>query len=98
MFHILKDRVSFNELGIDFLDKLEPERKAKYHERRLEKLGYHLFSGEIQAKLTGFPGRSSSAWLELLAQFGNVVPSCGIIKFLKYAKFYQQSNFIRNPF
>jgi transposase len=41
-YHILKDCVPFNELGVDFLDKLEPERKAKYHEKRLEELGYHV--------------------------------------------------------
>jgi len=41
-YHMLKKRVPFNELGIDFLDKLEPERKAKYHEKRLEELGYHV--------------------------------------------------------
>jgi transposase len=41
-YHILKSRIPFNELGIDFLDKLEPERKARYHEKRLEELGYHV--------------------------------------------------------
>lgn len=41
-YHMLKKRVSFHELGDDFLDKLEPERKAKYHAKRLEELGYHV--------------------------------------------------------
>lgn len=41
-YHILKRRVPFNEIGVDFLDKLEPARKAKYHEKRLEELGYHV--------------------------------------------------------
>lgn len=41
-YHMLKDRIPFHELGVDFLDKLEPERKAKYHEKRLEELGYHV--------------------------------------------------------
>lgn len=41
-YYILKDKLSFYELGVDFLDKLEPERKAKYHEKRLEELGYHV--------------------------------------------------------
>lgn len=40
--HILKHNVPFHELGTDFLDKLEPERKAKYYEKRLEELGYHV--------------------------------------------------------
>lgn len=41
-YHMLKDKKPFHELGEDFLDKLEPERKAKYHEKRLEELGYHV--------------------------------------------------------
>jgi len=39
---ILRDNIPFHELGEDYLDKLEPERKAKYHEKRLEELGYHV--------------------------------------------------------
>jgi transposase len=41
-YHMLKNNISFCELGKDFLDGLEPERKAKYHEKRLEELGYHV--------------------------------------------------------
>ena len=41
-FHMLKDNIPFHEIGVDFLDKLEPERKAKYHAKRLEELGYHV--------------------------------------------------------
>lgn len=41
-FHMLKDNIPFHEMGVDFLDKLEPERKAKYHAKRLEELGYHI--------------------------------------------------------
>lgn len=41
-YHMLKDNIPFHELGKDFLDKLEPERKAKYHEKRLEELGYNV--------------------------------------------------------
>jgi transposase len=41
-YHMLRDSKPFHELGDDFLDKLEPERKAKYHEKRLEELGYHV--------------------------------------------------------
>jgi transposase len=43
-YHLLKNKVPFHELGVDFLDKLEPERKAKYHMKRLEELGYHVTS------------------------------------------------------
>lgn len=42
VYHMLKDNILFNELGADFLDRLEPERKAKYHEQRLKELGYHV--------------------------------------------------------
>jgi transposase len=41
-YHMLKDKIPFHDLGPDFLDKLEPERKAKYYEKRLEELGYHV--------------------------------------------------------
>lgn len=41
-YHVLKNNIPFHELGVDFLDKLEPERKIKYHEKRLEELGYHV--------------------------------------------------------
>lgn len=41
-YHMLRDSIPFHEIGEDFLDKLEPERKAKYHAKRLEELGYHV--------------------------------------------------------
>lgn len=41
-YHMLKENVPFYDLGEDFLDKLEPERKTKYYEKRLEELGYHV--------------------------------------------------------
>ena len=41
-YHMMKKNIPFHELGTDFLDKLEPERKAKYYEKRLEELGYHV--------------------------------------------------------
>lgn len=41
-FHILSKKVPFHELGVDFLNNLEPERKAKYHAKRLEELGFDL--------------------------------------------------------
>jgi transposase len=47
-YHMLKDNISFQELGADFLNNLEPERKAQYHIKRLEELGYHVnFSKKI---------------------------------------------------
>lgn len=41
-YHMLRDNIPFHEMGRDYLDTLEPERKAKYHEKRLEELGYHV--------------------------------------------------------
>lgn len=41
-YHMLKQKVSFHELGVDFLDNIEPERKVKYHAKRLEELGYEI--------------------------------------------------------
>jgi transposase len=41
-YHMLKNNIPFNELGVDFLDNLEPERKVKYHTKRLEELGYDV--------------------------------------------------------
>lgn len=41
-FQILKNNVPFQELGADFLDNLEPERRANYYAKRLEELGYQV--------------------------------------------------------
>lgn len=41
-YHILYKKVPFHELGVNFLDGLEPQRKAKYHAKRLEELGYNV--------------------------------------------------------
>lgn len=41
-YYMLKGNVPFHELGVDFLDNLEPGRKATYYAKRLEELGYHV--------------------------------------------------------
>lgn len=41
-YYMLKGNVAFHELGVDFLDNLEPGRKATYYAKRLEELGYHV--------------------------------------------------------
>jgi transposase len=41
-FYILKDKKEYKELGPAFLDTLQAERKAKYHVKRLEELGFHV--------------------------------------------------------
>jgi transposase len=45
-YHMLKDTIPFHELGVDFLDNLEPERKVKYYTKRLEELGYHVVASK----------------------------------------------------
>lgn len=42
IYHMLKNKVPFHELGKDFLNNLEPERKVHYHTKRLEEMGYHV--------------------------------------------------------
>lgn len=41
-YHMLKDKRAFEDLGVDYLNNLEPERKARYHAKRLEELGYEV--------------------------------------------------------
>jgi transposase len=41
-YHLLKDGTTYQELGADFFEKLEPERLARYLVRRLEKLGHKV--------------------------------------------------------
>lgn len=41
-YHMLKEQVPFYDLGVDFLDNLEPERRAKYYTKRLEEMGYEV--------------------------------------------------------
>ncbi len=40
--HVLKDGTTYQELGADFLDKLEPERLTRQLVRRLESLGHKV--------------------------------------------------------
>jgi transposase len=41
-FYMLRDKKEYQELGPQFLDTLQAERKAKYHVKRLEELGFHV--------------------------------------------------------
>lgn len=42
IYHMLKNKIPFHELGVDYLNRLEPERKIGYHIKRLTELGYHV--------------------------------------------------------
>jgi transposase len=43
IYHVLKDGVSYNELGAAYFDRLEPGKLARYHLRRLAELGYAVY-------------------------------------------------------
>ena len=42
MYHLLKDRTRYRDLGVDFFDRLEPQRLTRYYLKRLEKLGHKV--------------------------------------------------------
>jgi len=42
MYHMLKDGVDYQELGHDYLDKLQPQRLTHYLAKRLESLGHKV--------------------------------------------------------
>lgn len=42
IYHVLKYKVEYKDLGADYFDRLEPERLRRYLVRRLERLGYHV--------------------------------------------------------
>jgi len=48
-YHILKEGVSYRELGGDHFDRLHHDRIRRYHVRRLQDLGYPVALGERKA-------------------------------------------------
>jgi transposase len=42
IYHMLKDGRDYQELGADYLDRLDPARVTRYHVKRLERLGYEV--------------------------------------------------------
>jgi hypothetical protein len=40
IYHVLRDRQPYTELGTDYLDRLDAVRIERHHVRRLEQLGY----------------------------------------------------------
>lgn len=49
VYHMLKAGSSYADLGVDFFDRLEPERLTRYYVKRLESLG-HKVSLEISVR------------------------------------------------
>src|SRR5215469_1190759 len=41
-YHMLRNKVPFCDLGVDYLDNLEPGRKVKYYTKCLEEMGYQV--------------------------------------------------------
>jgi transposase len=41
-YHVLKDGTPYRDLGPDHFDRLNPERQARYHVKRLERLGFRV--------------------------------------------------------
>jgi transposase len=42
VYHVLKHKVEYKDLGPDYFDRLEPERLRRYLVKRLERLGYDV--------------------------------------------------------
>jgi len=42
IYHVLKNKVEYKDLGPDYFDRLEPERLRRYLVKRLERLGYDV--------------------------------------------------------
>ena len=41
-YHLLRDRVDYQELSHDYLDNLQPHRLTRYLVKRLESLGHEV--------------------------------------------------------
>jgi transposase len=46
IYHLLKDRTTYRELGGDYFDRLDTERLTRTLVRRLERLGHKVILGE----------------------------------------------------
>jgi transposase len=41
-YHVLKDSVTYQELGGDYFERLDPASRARYHTKKLRELGYEV--------------------------------------------------------
>lgn len=48
-YHILKDKVAYKELGMNYLDNRSKERVRRYHMNKLVQLGYEVLLVEKKA-------------------------------------------------
>jgi transposase len=42
LYYLLKEGSQYADLGVDFFDRLEPERLTRYYVKRLERLGHSV--------------------------------------------------------
>jgi len=42
VYHVIKEKATYSELGANYLDQLEPERLTRYLVKRLERLGHEV--------------------------------------------------------
>jgi transposase len=47
MYHMLRDGVDYEELGHDYLDKLQPQRLTRYLVKRLQSLGHQVILSPV---------------------------------------------------
>lgn len=48
IYHVLKEKKPYEELGADYFDRLDAQRTHRYYVRRLEQLGYTVELSAIQ--------------------------------------------------
>jgi hypothetical protein len=42
IYHVLRDKKPYTDLGADYFDKLDTQRVQQHHVRRLEQLGFEV--------------------------------------------------------
>lgn len=46
VYHILKEKIGYKELGIDYLDKRNKTKTLRYFMKKIENLGYDVLLAE----------------------------------------------------
>ena len=42
VYYMLRDNKPYNDLGVDYFDKINPQQKIRYHVRKLQELGQQV--------------------------------------------------------
>jgi transposase len=48
-YHILKHKTPYREFGVDYFDKLNKQHLVRYHQKRLQGLGYKVTIETLEA-------------------------------------------------